>query len=49
MNREEIEGKMLMIIKENMEYRRIIRASQDAIKYLENNEIELRKLFLQLD
>ena len=49
MNREEIEGKMLMIIKENMEYRRVINLAEGYAKDLEKNEIELRKLFLQLD
>lgn len=49
MNREEVEGKMLDLIRQNMEYRRIIRASQDAIKYLEDNENKLKELFKQLD
>ncbi len=49
MNREEIEGKMLMLIRENMEYRRVIKIAVGYSKDLAKNEEELRKLFLQLD
>lgn len=49
MNREEIEGKMFTLIRENMEYRRVIKIAEGYKKDLEKNEEELRKLFLQLD
>ena len=49
MNREEIEGKMFTLIRENMEYRRVIKIAEGYAKDLEKNEEELRKLFLQLD
>ena len=49
MTREEIEGKMLDIIRYNLECRRIIREAEGYKKDLEKNEERLRELFLQLD
>ena len=49
MNREEIEGRMLDLIRQNMEYRRVINLAEEYAKYVEKNEQKLKELFKQLD